>query len=125
MPHLLNALLSVLVVAGLLAGPSLRPGVGLLLGLAGSTIANHVVWLASPDVWSHAVVPWLASVGGALGAVAVWSLLRNSPRLAELVGAEVTGPADPLDDEDEDEPAADCIDPVSGTPARHPRTARS
>ena len=123
MPHLLNALLSVLVVAGLLAGPSLRPGVGLLLGLAGSTIANHVVWLASPDVWSHAVVPWLASVGGALGAVAVWSLLRNSPDLAELVGAEVTGPADPLDDEDE--PAVDRIDPVSGTPARHPRPARS
>jgi hypothetical protein len=138
MPHMLNALLSVLVVAGLLAGPSLRPGLGLLLGLTGSTIANQVVWLASPGVWSHVATPWLASVAGALGAVVVWSLVRTSPTVAELVGADdtrvsgvggtsgVTGRSVAGDDEtdrfdDEDDTRVDVLGPAMGTSARRGR----
>jgi hypothetical protein len=88
---LLNALLSVLAVAGLLAAPSLRPGLALLLSLTGSVIANQVVWIASPGIWSHPVTPWLASAAGTLVAVAVWSALRTSPRVVELVGPSLTG----------------------------------
>ncbi|WP_220034500.1 hypothetical protein, partial [Curtobacterium sp. MCPF17_047] len=91
MPHLLNALTSVLVVAGLLASQSLRPGLGLLLSLAGSVIANQLVWIISPTAWSHLVTPWLASASGTLVAVALWSVLRTSPRVLDLLGATATG----------------------------------
>jgi uncharacterized membrane protein YeaQ/YmgE (transglycosylase-associated protein family) len=106
MPHLVNALLSVLVVTGLLAGPSLRPRLGLFLGLTGSVIANHLVWLTAPDLWSHALTPWVASVGGALIAVAVWSLLRTSPTAASLVDPDAAELSDGADDpNDQEEPA--------------------
>jgi hypothetical protein len=104
MPHLVNALLSVLVVTGLLAGPSLHPRLALFLGVTGSVIANHLVWLAAPGLWSHAATPWVASVGGALVAVAAWSLLRTSPTAAGLVDPDAAGlvdvVADPADQED-------------------------
>ncbi|PZE82479.1 hypothetical protein DEI91_11745 [Curtobacterium sp. MCBD17_032] len=105
MPHLINALLSVLVVTGVLAGPSLRPRLALLLGVTGSVVANHLVWLVAPRVWSHALTPWAASVGGALLTVAAWSLLRTSPTAASLVDPDVvvrddgdplTGQGDPV-----------------------------
>jgi hypothetical protein len=104
MPHLVNALLSVLGVTGLLAGPSLRPRLGLFLGVTGSVIANYLAWLAAPGLWSHALTPWAASAGGALIAVAAWSLLRTSPTAASLVdpdAAELSdGADDPCDQED-------------------------
>lgn len=87
MPHLLNALLSVVAVAGLLAGPSLRPRLALLLGLGGSVVANQFVWMLAPGLWAHPLAPWVASTVGAITAVALWSLLRTSPTVLDLVGA--------------------------------------
>ncbi|PYY49476.1 hypothetical protein [Curtobacterium sp. MCBD17_023] len=106
MTHLVNALLSVLVVTGLLAGPSLRPRLALFLGGTGSVVANHLVWLVAPDLWSRALTPWVASVGGALVAVAAWSLLRTSPTAANLVDPQVAVSGDVADDATEQEDQA-------------------
>ncbi|WIB27366.1 hypothetical protein [Curtobacterium sp. MCSS17_015] len=120
MPHLVNALLSVLVVTGLLAGPSLRPRLALFLGVTGSVIANHLVWLAAPVLWSHVLTPWAASVSGALVAVAIWSLLRTSPTAASLVDPDAAALQDVAGDPaDQEEPVpSDVID--LGTAGRPP-----
>ncbi|PZE62614.1 hypothetical protein [Curtobacterium sp. MCBD17_021] len=121
MPHLVNALLSVLVVTGLLAGPSLRPRLALFLGVTGSVIANHLVWLTAPVLWSHVLTPWAASVSGALVAVAIWSLLRTSPTAASLVDPDAAALQDVAGDPaDQEEPVpSDVID--LGTAGRPPR----
>jgi hypothetical protein len=88
MLHLVNALVAVLVVTGALAVASLRPRTALLLGSTGSVIAEFVMWVAAPAAWSHPLAPWTCALLGTVTAVAVWSLVRATPWLTDLVGSD-------------------------------------
>ena len=84
MPHLLNALLSVLVVTASLALTSLDRRTAALLGATGSLTGTFLAWVVAPHLWSSTpLLPWAAAVAGTILLVAGWTAVRAYSDLFE------------------------------------------